>query len=53
LTVLLALAEAWFGLALAFYTDWPTSFWITLLGALVYFAAWGASAARRRVAAAR
>jgi zinc/manganese transport system permease protein len=52
LTVLLALGEAWLGLALAFYTDWPTSFWITLLGALAYLAAWGASAARRRVATA-
>ena len=28
---LLAVAEAWAGLTLAFYTDWPTSFWITAL----------------------
>jgi zinc/manganese transport system permease protein len=34
--VLLALAEAWLGLALAFYTDWPTSFWITALSTGVY-----------------
>ena len=34
----LALAEAWLGIALAYYTDWPTSFWITALSAAVYFA---------------
>jgi zinc/manganese transport system permease protein len=34
----LALAEAWGGLTLAFYTDWPTSFWITALSGLVYLA---------------
>jgi zinc/manganese transport system permease protein len=34
--VLLALAEAWLGLTLAFYTDWPTSFWITALSTGVY-----------------
>ena len=39
----LALAEAWGGLTLAFYTDWPTSFWITALSGLVFFGA----AARR------
>jgi zinc/manganese transport system permease protein len=32
----LALAEAWGGLTLAFYSDWPTSFWITALSGLVY-----------------
>ncbi len=32
----LALAEAWLGLTLAFYTDWPTSFWISALSAAVY-----------------
>lgn len=42
----LAVAEAWLGIALAFYTDWPTSFCITALSALVYFAA--AGLARRR-----
>jgi zinc/manganese transport system permease protein len=31
LSVALALAEAWFGLVLAYVTDWPTSFWITAL----------------------
>ena len=34
--VVLALAEAWGGLALAYWTDWPTSFWITALSAAVY-----------------
>ena len=34
----LALAEAWGGLTLAYYTDWPTSFWITALSGLVYLA---------------
>src|SRR5215475_2411922 len=34
LAALLALAQAWIGVTLAFYTDWPTSFWITLLAAL-------------------
>jgi zinc/manganese transport system permease protein len=38
LAVAFALFEAWGGLALAFYTDWPTSFWITALSGLVYFA---------------
>jgi zinc/manganese transport system permease protein len=38
LSVLLALLDAWGGLTLAFYTDWPTSFWITALSGVVYFA---------------
>ena len=33
----LALADAWGGLTLAYYTDWPTSFWITALSGAVYF----------------
>jgi len=36
LTLALALAEALGGLTLAFYTDWPTSFWISALGAMAY-----------------
>jgi zinc/manganese transport system permease protein len=40
----LALAEAWGGLTLAYFTDWPTSFWITALSGMVFF---GAAAARR------
>jgi zinc/manganese transport system permease protein len=35
----LALLEAWAGIVLAFYTDWPTSFWITGLSAGVYLLA--------------
>jgi zinc/manganese transport system permease protein len=35
----LAVALAWLGIALAYHTDWPTSFCITALAALVYFAA--------------
>lgn len=38
LAALFALAQAWLGVTLAFYTDWPTSFWITALSALVYCA---------------
>ncbi|WP_109478833.1 metal ABC transporter permease [Paraburkholderia sp. C35] len=36
LAALLALAQAWAGVTRAFYPAWPTSFWITLLAALVY-----------------
>jgi zinc/manganese transport system permease protein len=36
LSALLALFEAWLGLTLAFYTDWPSSFWITALSSAVY-----------------
>jgi zinc/manganese transport system permease protein len=32
----LALLEAWVGITLAFYTDWPSSFWITALSAVIY-----------------
>ena len=39
LSAMLALAEAWGGLTLAFYTDWPTSFWITALSAAGYLLA--------------
>ena len=38
LAAALALAEAWTGITLAYYTDWPTSFWITALSGAVYFA---------------
>ncbi|KNH09820.1 Zinc ABC transporter, inner membrane permease protein ZnuB [Candidatus Burkholderia brachyanthoides] len=44
LAALFALGQAWLGLTLAYYTDWPTSFWITTLAALVY----GASLLGRR-----
>jgi zinc/manganese transport system permease protein len=32
----LALFQAWAGITLAFYTDWPSSFWITALSAGTY-----------------
>jgi zinc/manganese transport system permease protein len=38
LSALLALAEAWLGIVLAYETDWPTSFWITSLSAGIYVA---------------
>ena len=38
LSVVLAVGIAWLSLVLAFLTDWPTSFWITGLGGLAYFA---------------
>lgn len=37
----LALAEAWLGLTVAYYTDWPVSFCIACLSALGYFGAIG------------
>jgi zinc/manganese transport system permease protein len=36
LAAALALAEAWLGITLAYYTDWPSSFWIAALSAAVY-----------------
>jgi zinc/manganese transport system permease protein len=36
---LIALAAAWLGLTLAYFTDWPVSFCIALLSAAGYFAA--------------
>jgi len=39
LSAVLALIEAWFGLMLAYWTDWPTSFWITALSSGIYLAA--------------
>jgi zinc/manganese transport system permease protein len=41
----LAVAETWLGITLAFYTDWPSSFWITAVSTGVYAAA---SLIRRR-----
>jgi zinc/manganese transport system permease protein len=38
LSAALALGEAWLGLTFAYYTDWPTSFWITTLSVAVYAA---------------
>lgn len=39
---LLAVAEAWGGLVLSWYTDAPTSFWIAVLGTVGFVAACGA-----------
>jgi zinc/manganese transport system permease protein len=36
LSVAIALGEAWFGLALAYETDWPATFWITALSSTLY-----------------
>ena len=36
ISVLLALSEAWLGIALAWWTDWPVSFWISALSAAAY-----------------
>ena len=38
LSAALALGEAWGGLTLSYYTDWPASFWISALSGAVYFA---------------
>jgi zinc/manganese transport system permease protein len=39
LAIVVALAQAWLGVALAYWTDWPTSFWITALAAAAYLLA--------------
>lgn len=39
LSVALAVAQAWGGLTLAWFTDWPVSFWITALGGAAYLLA--------------
>lgn len=39
LSVALALAEAWLGIALAWWTDWPASFWITALSGTAFLLA--------------
>src|SRR5690606_27492814 len=46
LAALLALAQAWLGITIAYHTDWPVSFCIALLSALVYFAAMAKPALR-------
>lgn len=38
LSIALAVVLAWLSLLLAYFTDWPTSFWITALGGLAYAA---------------
>jgi zinc/manganese transport system permease protein len=52
LSVVLALAQTWLGIALAFVTDWPPSFWITFLSFLAYagsMLAAGTGRTRRRL----
>ena len=46
LAVGLAVVETWGGLALAYLTDWPTTFWIVLLSCFGYFASLARRAAR-------
>jgi len=46
LSAALALGEAWLGITIAYYTDWPVSFCIAVLSALGYFACLGAPALR-------
>jgi zinc/manganese transport system permease protein len=36
LSAALALLEAWLGITLAYYTDWPSSFWIVTLSVAAY-----------------
>ena len=47
LSAVIALAEAWLGLAMAYHTDWPVSFCIALLSALGYFLTRGTLVAER------
>ena len=47
----IALCEAWGGLSVAFYTDWPVSFCIACLSALGYFATLPVDARRARAEA--
>ena len=39
IAVVLAVVTTWAGITLAFYTDWPSSFWITAISTAVYTAA--------------
>jgi zinc/manganese transport system permease protein len=47
LSAVLALANAWLGLTLAYHTDWPVSFCIAMLSALGYFLVRGIVIPRR------
>ena len=53
LSAALALAEAWGGVALAWFTDWPVSFWITALSAIAYGVSFAPQGLRGVRAAAR
>lgn len=50
LSAAFALGAAWLGLSMAYYTDWPVSFCIALLSALVYFACLAVPTRRARAA---
>jgi zinc/manganese transport system permease protein len=47
LAILLAIVETWAGIALAYVSDWPPTFWISTLSAAVYLVTIAASHARR------
>ena len=49
-SALLAVAEAWCGIAMAYYTDWPASFCIAALSAVAYFSCLGLGAPLRGLA---
>jgi len=49
LSMVIALVEAWLGITLAFYTDWPTTFWIAALSTGFYCAAYLAGWVRLRL----
>jgi zinc/manganese transport system permease protein len=51
LSAAIALAEAWLGIAVAYYTDWPVSFCIATLSAAGYFLTRGSWLAHRTHAA--
>jgi zinc/manganese transport system permease protein len=51
LAAALALGEAWFGITIAYHTDWPVSFSIALLSALGYFICLAAGRATKATAA--
>lgn len=52
LSVIFAVVQTWLGIALAFWTDWPPSFWITFLSFLTYAMSLAASRFGRRPAGA-
>ena len=48
-SIIFALAGSWLGIALAYDTDWPTSFCIVLLSGVIYGAAFLVAAARKKI----
>ncbi|MGY4494466.1 metal ABC transporter permease [Pseudomonas sp. TE3610] len=49
LSMVIALVEAWLGIVLAYYSDWPTTFWIAALSAGFYAAAYATDRMRLRL----